>query len=173
MTRVFKVFLLTIVSLAVIFTLSSITWLGVRIYKDYRFSVDCKAYIKRAAVASDIDVAKEELGKAIDYIEKNNLTEGIVSIFLKNPKNDIGYWYNTLNNTYKQLMEFPRDATQLEKSNFMMRVNESIGGLSTPEGIEIYPHNVLYLWWSIISIIGAVIFIIVSVVEIEDCIYTF
>ena len=155
------------VTLAVIFTLSSLAWLVMRCYTGVQFSINCEAYIKRAAVASTIDAAQEELGKAINYIEKNNLTEGIVSIFLKNPKNDIGYWYNTLNNTYKQLMEFPRDATQLEKSNFMMRVNESIEGLSTPEGIEIYPHNVLYLWWAIISIIGAFVFICILILFIE------
>ncbi len=161
MTRRTKRILFIFIPLIVIFILSSLAWLIMRCYTGYQFSVNCEAYIKRAAVASDVDTAQEELGKAIEYIEENNLTEGIVSIFLKNPKNDIGFWYNTLNNTYKQLVEFPRDATQLEKSNFMMRVNETIEGLSTPDGIEIYPHNVLYLWWAIISIIGAIIFITV------------
>lgn len=143
--------------LIIVFIISIIAFIVTLSVKEYDFKFGCQAYIDRAIVASDLDVAQAELGKAIDYMEQHSLTEGIVSIILKNPKNDIGYWYNTIKDTHRQIMEFPRDATQLEKSNFMMRVRESIEGLSTPSWIFLYPHNTLWLVWGIISFFGVAI----------------
>lgn len=90
---------------ATFFTAIFCVWAGIRIVSAVSFDQNCEQYIKRAADASTVEVAKKELGKAIDYAEKNNLTEGIVSIFLKQPKNDIGFWYNNLVNAYNELDE--------------------------------------------------------------------
>ena len=41
-----------------------------------QFKQSCKGYLKRAADSNTVELAKQELGKAVDYIEANNLTEG-------------------------------------------------------------------------------------------------
>jgi len=151
--------------LAIIFTLVFCAWGTVRIVKYVQFSLECEAYLKRAADANTVELAKEELAKAIDYAEKNNLTEGIVSIFLKNPANDIEFWYHNIKSAYDELENVPEDASQLEKTNVLMKLRESLtdrdsnGGTKViyPFGITIYPNNVLYFWWCILSsVIGGV-----------------
>ena len=144
--------------LAIIFTASLLTWTTVRIVKAVQFQNNCAAYESRAIGAPNIEIAKTELSYVINYAEKNNLTEGIVSIFFKNPKNDVGYWYGTLKATYKALEDFPTDAGQLSETNFLMRMHESLEEVGVPSGITIYPHNAFYFWWSLLSLVGAVVF---------------
>ncbi len=150
---------------AIIFALSFLTWAGVRIVKAHQFGVNCKQYIKRAADASTIELAKEELGKAMSYAEEKNLTSGIVSIFLRQPKNDISYWYRNMKDAYSELDALPAEATPLEKTNVLMKLRESLtdekdGDLSVtvPDGISIYPYNVLYFVWALLSILFALMF---------------
>ena len=148
--------------LAIICTMIFGAWATVRIVKAVSFNINCHAYIHRAAGATDIKTAKVELAKAIEYIEENNLTEGTVSIFLKNPRNDVGFWYGTLKSAYKELDTFSEDATQLEKTNYLMRMRESFLEVRLPDGISIYPNNVLYFWWSMFSLSGAIVFYLLS-----------
>ena len=145
-------------TLTIICAVSLLTWATVRIVKGVQFDLNCHAYIHRAAGAINIETAKEELEKAIAYMEEKGLTEGTVSIFFKNPKNDIGYWYHTIKGTHEELAALPTDITQLEKSNYLMRMHESFEEVGLPDGISIYPHNPLYFGWSIISLIGAIVF---------------
>ncbi len=72
---------------AIIATIVFGVWSTVRIVKAVQFDTNCAQYIKRAADSNTVETAKEELAKAISYAEENNLTEGIVSIFLNQPKN--------------------------------------------------------------------------------------
>ena len=148
--------------LAIICTIIFGAWATLRIVKGISFDINCHAYIHRAAGATDIETAKVELTKAIEYIEENNLTEGTVSIFLKNPKNDVGFWYDTLKCAYKELDTFSEDTTQLEKTNYLMRMRESFLEIGLPHGISIYPNNVLYFWWSMLSLISAAVFYFLS-----------
>ena len=145
--------------LAVLFTLVFCAWGSVRIVKYVNFNLNCEAYLKRAAVAITVDTAKEELAKAIGYIEENELTTGVVSIFLKNPTNDIGFWYRNIKSAHEELTLLPGDATALEKTNVLMKLRESLTDKDStgetkvvfPDGLEIHPNNVLYFWWCIIS----------------------
>lgn len=145
-------------ALTIVCTVLFVGWAALLTVKEVQFDMNCNSYIHRAAGAMDVQTAKTELAKAIDYIEQNNLTEGNASIFFENPRNDIGFWYNTLKTAYNELDTFPEDATQLEKSNFMMRMYESFLEVGLPFGISIYPNNVFYFWWAILSFIGAVLF---------------
>ena len=152
--------------LAILFTVVFCVWGTVRIVKYVQFDLNCEAYLKRAADANTVELAKGELTKALDYAEKNNLTDGIVSIFLKNPANDIGFWYKNIKSAYDELNSLPDDASQLEKTNVLMKLRESLtdrdesGGTKviSPEGIEIYPDNALYFWWSTLSCIAMCVF---------------
>lgn len=162
--------------LAIIATVVFGAWSVDRIVNAVEFSTNCKQYLKRAADANTIETAKEELAKAISYAEENNLTEGVVSIFLHQPKNDVGYWYNNMKEAYAELENLPEDATPLEKTNVLMKLRETLtdeseSGVSVtvPEGISIYPSNVSYFWWGLLSSIFCLgLWIMVLVAWMED-----
>ena len=122
MGKATKVFM----ALAVIATIASGSWATVRIVKSEQFDKNCIQYIKRAADANSVELAKSELEKAISYAEENNLTEGVVSIFFHQPKNDIGYWYQNITEIYEKLENFPEDATSLEGTNVLMNLRETL-----------------------------------------------
>ena len=153
-------------ALAIICTVLSGIWAANRIVKAVSFNLNCEAYIKRTADASTIEMAKTELAKAIDYAERNNLTEGIVSVFLKNPQNDIGFWYGNMKAAYEELDNLPEDAAPLEKTNVLMKLRESLTdnsgdngtSVTVPDGISIYPGNVAYFWWCALSLLAACVF---------------
>ncbi len=143
---------------AIIATIVFGAWSTVRIVKFVQFETNCSQYIKRAADANTVETAKKELAKAISYAEENNLTEGIVSIFLHQPKNDLGYWYKNMTEAYTELENLPEDATSLEKTNVLMKLRETLTDesesgvtVTIPEGISIYPSNVSYFWWGLLS----------------------
>ena len=120
----------------------------------FQFKTNCEQYIKRAAEASNVETAKEELAKAVHYAESNNLTEGNTGVFFNQPKNDVGYWYKNMKQAYDELNKLPEDATQLEESNLLMRVRETLvfdGKLNVqvthPENIHLYPNVVAFVIW--------------------------
>ena len=162
MKKFAKLFLI----LAIIFTVIFCIWATVRIVKAVSFNLSCEAYIKRASDANTVEMAKTELGKAIEYAEQNNLTEGIVSIFLRNPKNDIGFWYGNMRAAYEELDNLPENSTPLEKTNVLMKLRESLtdsssdsgSSVTIPTGITVYPNNVLYFWWGLVASIGICVF---------------
>ena len=150
--KVTKIFLM----LAIISTLVFSAWGVVRTVKCIQFDTNCTQYLRRAADASTIENAKEELKKAISYLEENDLTEGIVSIFFQQPQNDVGFWYKNMSESYSELESLPKDATSLEKSNVLMKLRGTLtdddgATVTVPEGISIYPNNVSYFWWGMIS----------------------
>ena len=145
----------------VFFMVVLIAWAIIRIVTHYQFSVGCGQYLKRAATANSITLASSNLDTAIQYLEDHNLTSGQVSIFLKQPKNDITYWYTNLKSAQTELMNMKPDATQLEISNELMKIKESListtssgESLIYPDGIQIYPHNAVLFWMSFISVIS-------------------
>lgn len=166
----------TFLAFAVIFTLLFTAWGSIRIVKSVSFSTNCTQYLKRAADANSVEMAKEELEKAIFYAESKNLTHGRVSIFLNQPVNDIGYWYENMKVSYEELENLPDDSSPLEKTNVLMKLRETLtdssdGSLvvTMPMGISIYPYNVSYFWWGIISSIGAILFwILLLIAYVED-----
>jgi len=150
-----------LLTIAILFTVVFLGWAGCRIYKSIIFDFQCGAFLKRAAEANTVEIAKEELAKALEYIEEQELTSGIVSIFLRNPSNDVSFWYNNISAAQDELMNLPEDATALERTNVLMKLRESLTDRSDgntavthPAGISVYPHNVLYFWWGLISLVG-------------------
>jgi hypothetical protein len=123
------------------------------------------SYIKRAADASTIEIAKDELKKAVEYAEKNKLTEGVVSIFLNDPANDLGYWYKNMKGSLDRLENMPENSSELEVTNVLMKLKESLtdssdsgSSVTHPSGISIYPNNVAYFIWGLLSFVLAVVF---------------
>lgn len=143
---------------AILFTVLLVGFVTARVYKSVSFYVDCSSHINKATYANDVETAKNELIKAIDYIEKKNLTEGNTSLFFKNTRNDIGILYGTLKSVHKELESFSENATQLEKSNFLIGIREILLKVRIPNGISIYPNNDFYAFWFLVSILGTVLY---------------
>ena len=136
--------------------LAIILFLGfmvVEVVRDTQFDLHCTQYIKRAADASTVETAKEELAKAISYAEEHGMTEGNTSIFLKQPQDDVGFWYRNMKNAYHELDNLPDDSSALEKTNVLMKVRESLVDqgessvrVNLPQDISVFPNNALYFW---------------------------
>ena len=115
------------------------------------FQQNCGGYLKQAADANSVELSLERLNLALDYIENKNLTRGYTSILWKTEDDNIEFWYNNLKTCQKEL-ENALDATQLEKTNVLMKVRESLTDdkgengiqITVPNGISRYPNNVGY-----------------------------
>jgi hypothetical protein len=135
-----------------------VLWIIVRCVASLNFSVDCGGHIKRAADANTIELAAQELRTVITYCDEHKLTSGVVSIIIKQPKNDVGFWYTNLKASLTELDKVTETTSQLEKTNILIKLRETLvdhgqSGMSitVPDGITIYPHNVMYFWWAVIG----------------------
>lgn len=131
--------------------------------KSIKFQQQCSGYIKQAADANTVELASERLANAIQYVEDNNLTTGYTSILWKTEDDNIEFWYRNLIACQKELQACA-DASQLEKSNVLMKVRESLTDesedgttLTIPKGISRYPNNALFAIFNILSILVLVI----------------
>ncbi len=140
-------------------------WVGFRIYNNIQFDRKCEGYLKRAADANTIELAKAQLTKAITYLEDNNMTSGYTSIVYTTPDEDVAFWYTNLKSSLKELNSINDSTTQLEKTNVLMKLRETLldsgdegsSKVTSPAGISIFPDNVAYMLWGIISLIIAVL----------------
>ena len=145
-----------------------IVWLIVVIIVSYSFSVGCEQYLKRAADANTVEMAKTQLTTALTYMEQHNLTSGICSIFLQQPKNDVGFWYNNIKAAKAELDSLPINVTPLERTNVLMKLRETLvdqgesTSITLPSGISQYPNNKTFFWLGIIfallGCIGCIVF---------------
>jgi len=151
-----KVALTSLLSLCVF-----LCWAGLRTFKAIEFERSCEGYLKRAADANTVELARDQLEIAINYLEKNGLTEGYTSILYKTPDEDIGFWYKNLKSALEGLKTLDPNSTPLEKSNMLLKLRETLLDnasrgetiVTVPEGISIYPYNVIYAFLGSISLI--------------------
>ena len=136
-------FLITILFIASLITPT------VCVVKSIQFKQNCSGYLKQAADANSAELALARLNIALDYIERHGLTDGYTSVLWRTEDENIGYWYQNLKVCQHELSDC-LDGTQLEKSNVLMKVRESLTdegkdgtGLTIPHGISRYPDNLL------------------------------
>ena len=129
------------------------------ILRSIRFDQECAGYLKQAADANTAELAINRLGKAIEYVEAHGLTDGYTSVLWRTEDENIGYWYENLKACQQELTEC-LDGTQLEKTNVLMKVRESLCDngekgtkLTIPAGISKYPNNTLFALLNLISVI--------------------
>jgi len=121
------------------------------LYKRIILKRGCTGRLKRAADANTIDVAKAELGAALDYIKRNRLDHGHTSVLYTMPDEDVGFWAMNLRTALKDLESVPATATLLERSNVLMKLRETIlddrreSGVSVtvPPGLPWFPNNLV------------------------------
>ena len=141
------------------------------IVKDIQFNQDCGGYLKQAADANTPEIALDRVNKALAYIEANKLTYGYTSVLWKTEDENVAFWYENIK-ACKSELEDCMHSSQLEKTNVLMKVRESLTdngeegtALTIPDGISRYPNNeayCLFVWLSIVSIIGGIILIAIG-----------
>lgn len=131
----------------------------VTIVKSVQFQQQCSGYIKQAADANTAELALSRINTAIGYVESHGLTSGYTSVAWKTEDENIGFWYENLKACQEELTNC-LDGTQLEKSNVLMKVRESLTDegekgttLTIPSGISRYPNNLLFGIWNLISVL--------------------
>ena len=123
------------------------------IVKAIKMDVNCLDYLSMAADANSVELADKYLSIGIDYIEKNNLTQGSTEILVYSPRKDLKLWYENLKSAQSQLKELSlkEDLTDLEESNTLMKLRESLlnetGILIYPTNISTYPNHVSWFWY--------------------------
>lgn len=153
MTRFAKLLILGLVALCIE---------GAVLVKNIQFKQQCAGYLKQAADASTPELALDRLDKALEYIEGHDLTEGYTSVLWKTEDENIGFWYQNLISCREEL-EDSLDGDQLQKSNVLMRVRETLTDegergttLTVPPGISRYPYNLI---WGILRLFSCAILI--------------
>jgi hypothetical protein len=149
--------------LTIAFSILFLTFIVMRSYESYHFDKDIGGHLKRASNANTVELAGKEMATSLSNIEKRGLVSGNTGIFLSQPVNDIEFWYENLKASHNELKEVPAEATQLEKTNILMKLRETLtdgqaNSVITPEGISIYPNNKPFFVFGIFSIIGLCIF---------------
>ena len=146
----------TIAIFLIIFSLISPTITVINLIK---FNQNCGGYLKQAADANSVELSLERLDIALRYIEEKNLTDGYTSIFYKTEDDNIGFWYQNLKTCREELVNC-LESTQLEKTNVLLKVRESLTDdgkdgtvLTLPNGISRYPDNGLFCFWNTLSLI--------------------
>lgn len=123
------------------------------------FNRSCGGYLRRAADANTIELAKNNLSTAVSYLRANNLTSGYTSVLYTTPDEDIGFWFSNLESSLKELENISPEATPLEQSNVLLKLRETIlhdagesgDRVTSPDGISVYPNNALFGLWGILS----------------------
>lgn len=158
-------------SINLILLLVAIVLLGFRISESISFKQNVSGFLQRAANSNTIELAHQEITRALDYLEDNDLTSGYTSSIYQTPDEDIDFWYRNLKASQKELTTL-NGASALEKTNVLLKLRETLisGGekskVTIPKGMSVYPNNWL---WTILSwlavIAGSVSFVSFAVNE--------
>jgi hypothetical protein len=144
----------------VFFLLIFLSVITVMAIKSIEFKTNVSGRLKRAADASTIPLALSELNHSIKYLESKGLTKGYTSILWRTPDEDIEFFYRNL----KELSEAPNDISNLESSNILMKLRETLldhsekgeESVTFPDGMSRYPNNGLFLiLWLFPLILGS------------------
>lgn len=147
--------------LAVLSLLAFIGWGITSLVLWIQFNRNCEGFLKRSADSNNIELAAQELDKAIAYIESNNLTSGYTSIIYTTPDEDLGFWYSNLKSAQNNLKQIDLESvTDLEESNLLMKLRETLldhtsdgTEVTVPSGIYLFPSNTGFAIWGWVSLI--------------------
>ena len=160
-----KDFSLVAVVVAIVFFVTAVIFGGIALVLNVQFNIHCKQYLKRAADSNTVELAHEELENALKYIEDKGLTEGNTSLIIKSPENDIGFWYRNLKASYEELENLDSNSSQLEKTNVLMKLRETLADegngtkITLPSNIHLYPYQRVIIFVPIGCLIAAIIII--------------
>lgn len=137
------------------------------IVKQVELNQNCLSYLKLTADANTVETATEQLGKAINYLESNNLTTGYTSILYRTPDEDIEFWYNNLKASEGELLKVNSTTPSMEKTNLLMKLRETVmesgkngDHVTYPDGLSRYPNN---LGWAVLNICASIALVVLMV----------
>lgn len=151
------------VVLVIIFGLLLVAWTGTRAVQSIVFDRNCGGHLKRAADANTVELATKEMETVVHYAEREGITSGYTSVIYRTPDEDVGFWYDNMRASLMELKDVKPDATQLEKSNVLIKLRETLldhgrsTSITAPESISIFPYNVLYAVWGTLSLILVIV----------------
>lgn len=123
-------------------------FVGSRWYLSVVFTQECGGHLKRAADANTVELARSELETAVAYIEREGMIAGYTSVLYRTPDEDVGFWHRNLAASLEELRAVRSDASQLESSNVLMRLRETLldhgehgESITIPDGISVFQHN--------------------------------
>jgi hypothetical protein len=154
--------------------LAFLAWIIIRVVSYVSFDRNCEGYLKRAADANTVEMAAKELDKALQYMESSNLKSGFTSVIYTTPDEDIGFWYNNITASRDELKKLDPKATQLERTNVLMKLRETLldtgqkTSITAPSGISVYPYNCVLGALLILSLVIGVISLIAVVAKFGD-----
>ncbi len=135
--------------------------IGYMTFCSIQFERNCEGYLKRAADSNTIELAKQELRRAIDYIESENLTSGSTHIIYSTPASDLGFWYTNLKASLEELESTPPDVDRLVASNQLLKLRESLMDngekrtkVTAPRHIGLFPNQVAIQSLAFVSLLG-------------------
>lgn len=140
--------------------------------KSIQFKQDCSGYLKQAADANTAAIALVRINKALEYLEHNHLTDGYTSVLWNTEDENVGFWYENIN-ACKAELEACLNSSQLEQTNVLMKVRESLMDgerLTIPRGISRYPNNAMWTLFGLLStvlLIGGILGILWALDAIE------
>lgn len=152
-----------------------VVWGCDRTIQDIHFEQNVGGYLKRAADANTVEIAAKQLRQAIEYVEAHKLTEGYTSVLYPTPDEDIAFWYNNLVASAKELDSITPETTQLERTNVLMKLRETLldngesgSSVTVPHGISIYPNNVGYAFWGFIGWVLGFAGLITAIIGLDE-----
>jgi hypothetical protein len=147
----------------VLLCLPFVAWAVVRIVLYILFGIYCGGHMERAGHANSIELARQEMAAVVKYAEEKGLTEGYTSILYRTPDADVGFWYNNMKTSLNELQNVKADASDLEKSNILIKLRETVCAhgksdehIVVPAGISVFPNNVIFCFWGVLSGIVAI-----------------
>src|SRR3989344_5024230 len=150
--------------LCLLATLSFIAWVIMVLYNGIMFDIKMGDYLKRAADANTIELALDNLTTALRYAQFEKLTSGNTGVLWKTPARDVGFWNQNLRASYLELVRVQPEATQLEKSNILLKLRETLldhghdgDTVTIPPEISLFPENALYFWWGWLSAVLVIV----------------
>ena len=132
--------------------LAGVCLIGYGVVCDIQFVRGCEGHLKRSADANTIELAREELKTAVDYLESKQLTDGSSHLFYETPKCDIGFWYTNLKASLVELESMStRDVDSLTASNQLIKLRETLmdqgekrAHVTMPPNIHVYPNQLAF-----------------------------
>lgn len=136
------------------------------------FQQNCGSYLKLAADANTVELAKERLSTAIKYLEDSNLTKGNTGTIYNTPETDIKVWYDNLVASENELEKIKTDASQFEKTNVLMKLRETLldhgekgDSITVPNFLHLYPNQASFFWTQVLSAgFGCLILVFIGLV---------
>lgn len=125
---------------------------GISRYVDFEQQI--RGHLKRAADASNPEMAIKELDYVIQLLEERRWTTGSSYLVYETPEADVGFWYRNIAGARDSLADLADQTSELEKSNTLMRVRETLMDerfVTHPPGMSLYPHYRTYVVFGVLA----------------------